>query len=568
MGFGSGGEPFDWSDAWTGVMTGLAQGITKIGLDYATQELGLNPLIANIGFLAIAQAINAGILASMPGEKRDVFKIMYDNFEKNVLTFLGYADPSDPSYAWQQAAYISQILDFSDIIRERGLEEALNTYATGFFSSTAVNAIVSSGYTIGQYFTLKLAEIAPDQQEAVIPIKGNDEIKVGDVTFRRDDTGHWIPVGVSEDDFWSFGTLGVDASGKLGFFTGAELEQVFGSYILFQRVEDGFQNYAEVKDSNGNLIFVVTPREDGGYNYYNSYGEYVDAELESPFYSYSFVDGILNSFGFTQDNSTTYIDCSSFYTNILSQQDGFDIYNDGWKILNTVYNTYRTLEELVEPIAFAESSVPSYEDPPTGEYSIRFFAKRPDGLVYNSTDVINLNAEDFSGHAFIAIADKDGNIFYRGLYPDRDDLLKLNNPLNLLIMPHEAEIKDDYYHSFNYSESTEWYKMTDEQFTKIITDYVDPVNYWANHVYQLGANNCTDYVLNIAQDLDIQLPYNDGPYSNPKSFADTLLESEVIEALGHDRFKINEEIYQPDGHRRVVVELYDGSVTEITLLHK
>ena len=77
------------------------------------------------------------------------------------------------------------------------------------------------------------------------------------------------------------GNLGVDSYNKLGFYTDAELEQVFGEYVLFQRVENGFQNYAEVRDvTTGELIFIVTPREDGGSNYYNSYGEYIDAVIQ------------------------------------------------------------------------------------------------------------------------------------------------------------------------------------------------------------------------------------------------------------------------------------------------
>ena len=38
-------------------MTGLAQGVTSLGLNYLTQKLNLNPLLANIGYSAIAGAI-------------------------------------------------------------------------------------------------------------------------------------------------------------------------------------------------------------------------------------------------------------------------------------------------------------------------------------------------------------------------------------------------------------------------------------------------------------------------------------------------------------------------------
>ena len=121
-------------DIWGEVMLGLAQGVTKIGLDYVTEALDLNPLLANIGFSAIATLLQAGIQAGMPNGEKNIFKTVFEIYKNNTLTFLGYGDPSNPNYAWQQAAYISQILDFSDIIRDQGLVEALNIYAMGFFS--------------------------------------------------------------------------------------------------------------------------------------------------------------------------------------------------------------------------------------------------------------------------------------------------------------------------------------------------------------------------------------------------------------------------------------------------
>jgi hypothetical protein len=138
---------------WGSVTQGLLQGVTNIGLNFATEELGISPLLANIGFSAISGAINAGIQAATGGS-RDVFGSLFKTYTDNVLTFLGSGDPSN---AWQQAAYISQILDFSNIVQERGLVDALNSYGAGFFNAVAVNQIVQSGMSIGQYFATKLA---------------------------------------------------------------------------------------------------------------------------------------------------------------------------------------------------------------------------------------------------------------------------------------------------------------------------------------------------------------------------------------------------------------------------
>ena len=51
----------------------------------------------------------------------------------------------------------------------------MNTYGAGFFNAVAVNAIVSSGYTIGEYFDNKLKNLSPTQMEAEVSIKDKDE---------------------------------------------------------------------------------------------------------------------------------------------------------------------------------------------------------------------------------------------------------------------------------------------------------------------------------------------------------------------------------------------------------
>ena len=54
---------------------------------------------------------------------------------------------------------------------------------------------------------------------------------------------------------------------------------LFNTDTQFQRIQNGQQTYAEIKDSQDNTLLVVSPGEDGHYNVYNSYGEYVDAAI-------------------------------------------------------------------------------------------------------------------------------------------------------------------------------------------------------------------------------------------------------------------------------------------------
>ncbi|MFH0763460.1 MAG: cysteine peptidase family C39 domain-containing protein [Candidatus Omnitrophota bacterium] len=295
---------------WGEVTQGLLQGVTNIGLNYLTQEMGVNPLLANIGFSAISTALQAGIQSLMPQREKDVFKAMFETYESNVLTFLGSGTSSD---AWQQAAYISQILDFSNIVQERGLTDALNTYGAGFFNAVAVNAIVKTGYTLGGYFAEKLQtgqyrlDIVNGEEVAVVdtPTQSDGGHSSGFFKWILDEggvDGYWNPLGMgkttsSGDDFWGIGKLGTDAYGRLGFYDNTSIYQDFGDLGIWQTINDGYQSYAEIKDNAGKTIFVVTPKEDGGYNYYNSYGDYVDAVLKEfdRGYTINFAEGDIST---------------------------------------------------------------------------------------------------------------------------------------------------------------------------------------------------------------------------------------------------------------------------------
>ncbi len=305
---------------WGSVTQGLLQGVTNIGLNFATEELGISPLLANIGFSAISGAINAGIQAATGGSQ-DVFGSLFQTYKDNALTFLGYGDPSN---AWQQAAYISQILDFSNIVQERGLVDALNTYGAGFFNAVAVSNIMQSGYTFGDYFAEKLqtgqytTRILDDGTEVkVVTIEDNQSNTISDTFFQEKGEGesrYWDLIGGEEysggNSYLGWGDFGVDAYGKLGY-TDAEIYAMFDSDIQYQRIVGGQQAYAEIKDSLGNTLLVIEPTAGGHFNVYDSYGDYVDAKINTLLSgkAYSFDDALLKYYQeLDSTNSTSLFD--------------------------------------------------------------------------------------------------------------------------------------------------------------------------------------------------------------------------------------------------------------------
>lgn len=308
----------DFKTVFDAAVRGLQQGIVSVGLNYATQALGLNPLLANLGFSMIASAINAGLRMAI-GEGKDPFGTLFKTYSDNVLAFLSYNptpnvdDFKDKSgrinydaynrawsnYHWLEAGYKANILNFSEIVQTKGLIEALNTYATGFFNSTAITLIVSSGKTIGDYFAQKLA--AGEGTRHTTP-QGKEYISVevpdgsGGTALKAffeeltDGGGniYYNLIGKEERTsdgglFFGIGSIGKDQYARIGF-TDGELTTGYDTYTQYQTIYDGVFSFGQLKDIFG------TPLLEESSIYFDSYGRIVDGILKDLLkeYTYSF----------------------------------------------------------------------------------------------------------------------------------------------------------------------------------------------------------------------------------------------------------------------------------------
>jgi len=149
---------------------------------------------------------------------------------------------------------------FSNIVIQKGLVAALNTYGAGFLNAVAVNQIVQSGTSIGNYFNNALNNnqgvtrtLQDGTQVTEVSVPGSQGNVITNVFFVKTD-GTWNIVGkedlTSNGTYLSWGTLGVDQYGKLGY-TDAQIYSTFNSDTQFQEIQDGQQTYAEIKDSQG-----------------------------------------------------------------------------------------------------------------------------------------------------------------------------------------------------------------------------------------------------------------------------------------------------------------------------
>ena len=138
LGFSKGGAgAFDWDLAWQGVMDGLKAGITNVALQWATQELGLSPLVGAVASNVIGSSLEALL------NHKDVFMNVTKRAGEGIMALFTLGGVgTDP---WAQAVYISKVLDFSKLVREQGLLYAMETYATSIFHQQTIDMIIKEG---------------------------------------------------------------------------------------------------------------------------------------------------------------------------------------------------------------------------------------------------------------------------------------------------------------------------------------------------------------------------------------------------------------------------------------
>jgi hypothetical protein len=256
-------------------------------LNYLTEEMDVDPLLANIGYAAVGSLLDATFSPTTPGDDRNIMEKVFDTFTGNALTMLGYNPKPQmydqkywdldtttgtsvfnegrynsalTQYSWQESAYAGQIQDFTNIMRNQGIEAALYTYAIGLFNSTAVSTIANvAGIAIdniGTYFKTEIEKfkLNPSSTQNVTVEDIDENTKKYSVMVRDEETGEMVLKaefkeaydeimgeyfyfeGYEDNNgFKAEGDWGIDANGKGGLRSGA-LYEVFGNTELFYEI--------------------------------------------------------------------------------------------------------------------------------------------------------------------------------------------------------------------------------------------------------------------------------------------------------------------------------------------
>lgn len=246
-GFGSGGMP---QELFRGAITGLTQGTLSVGLNYLIDEMDLNPLLANGGLTLIAGAIEGAF------SQGDMFKGIKNSFLNAVLS--PFKVGTSP---WEQAIYISQILDFSDLIRQHGFVETLDTYAQGIFNASAVNGMITAAGSVANYLNQLRANNEYNEYmngdgkiERTYYIREGDTVLDSFSTVFDDDIERLYKIGFG--DSVKEGWFGIDSFGAFGLKEG---------YSYYNLDEEGYalqyynpnQGYSLKLVRNGNPFLEI-----------------------------------------------------------------------------------------------------------------------------------------------------------------------------------------------------------------------------------------------------------------------------------------------------------------------
>jgi len=304
--FGSGGTPGEadeWLDvdrAWQGLMDGLLQGAMNISLNYVSQQLDLHPLVTELGFTAVAGIIEGlfNLNPEIPAANK-IFDEVWEGYTNATLNLfrLGLQNPNDP---WQQAAYIANIMEFSEIVQEQGLLNAIETYATSMFRQSTVQSMINIAGSVSNYIQQQLN----DPTQYVTGIKDGKTLKyiklptdlyMPDVSpLEQDylaliaDPGAEDVYGMRQGNLERWGIFGVDELRNLGLLSGEMRQYLEAEVEAWQKMENGLLSYVELHDPDGDVFLVVSPDGEGGYITGRTFSEWLNNKFTTDVFDISF----------------------------------------------------------------------------------------------------------------------------------------------------------------------------------------------------------------------------------------------------------------------------------------
>ena len=186
--------------------------------------------------------------------------------------------------SWSQAQYLQRVLNFSDIVRTKGLAQALEATAAQILHEDSISSILRSFNTISAFIQDAINRNQFEQKVVNGRTLKYLHLEDADLGF-SDDLSDLVEVRRGTETL--SGSFGVDEYGNWGLKTGniLDVDPVNGNYYK-QSLKDGFVEQLEIGNMNAGLYsieyLVQAKQNERGINFNPDNNEIIDGILKSP----------------------------------------------------------------------------------------------------------------------------------------------------------------------------------------------------------------------------------------------------------------------------------------------
>ncbi len=282
------------------VQDGLLRGVTNLGISYATQNM--DPLLGALTSRAITGAIEGAL-----SPNHDIFGGIYQGFRDSALNVARLGGTGTDSYS--QAQYLQRVTDFSTIIQQRGLAQAIDTYAANIFTQDSISSILRTVNPITSQLFRSVGEWFQDKidRHDYQQVQKNGQIEAQFCTS----TGECVGTTSSLTDVTSVsgagkeiaGHFGVDQIENWGFLTGRQTETLGDGSVAVYTISNGLADNIEVLDQSGARRFEVTAASNQQAINFNAQGQVDSGTIQSNYngiFRLELNSGAINEYTFYQ----------------------------------------------------------------------------------------------------------------------------------------------------------------------------------------------------------------------------------------------------------------------------
>ncbi|MBI1953823.1 MAG: hypothetical protein HYS41_06855, partial [Candidatus Omnitrophica bacterium] len=285
------------TDITKSISDGLLHGATSLGIDLLGDEIGLDPFTQ-----ALSANVISGAISGAFKYEGNVFKGVSESLKKSVLNFstpgTGY-DPNAPYNPVQQATYLAKINDFSNIIRERGITTALETYASSIFQRDAIESIWKLGgiadFLLGN---AKAVTLEDGRLTTEVTFKENSKLYLDATTDAVLARSYFDPTRGLVKEISSPNpndkSFGLDEQGRFGLVNGKVLVNTPSGITEEYTVYGGNIVLIEGRDTaTGKTRYFVSPREGSDTVRVSPDGRFIEGQVVdlSEDYKFGLLDG-------------------------------------------------------------------------------------------------------------------------------------------------------------------------------------------------------------------------------------------------------------------------------------